>query len=28
MIYGPANNAEHKIADAIQQDRSDKNIEQ
>ena len=28
MIYGPANNAEHKIADAIQQDRSDKDIEQ
>lgn len=27
MIYGPANNAEHKIVDAIQQDKSDKNID-
>ena len=28
MIYSPANKAEHKIAGAIQQDKSDKNIEQ
>lgn len=28
MIYGPANKAEHEISDAIQQDKSDKNIEQ